>query len=172
MAKVKTDVVIISQPASWDQWYEDTNASLPSQMWKYFGPNSDASLTEPVEHVLPVDEPPPDGNKPSLFWNARITRNQRYEDVYFKLFQVFRENEMKLDRYHEVDDKLRKRIQSTVARQMKAMLRNIYLVRQWLTVVRDSKAVSVKTLRLNVQLKYKNLIVNIHLDWPSMGLTL
>ncbi len=134
IAKVKTDVVILSVPESWDQWYKDTNASLPSQMWKYFDPDSDTALTEPVEPVMLVDEPLLDGNKPPQVQNARITRNQRYEDVYFKLFQVFRGNKKKLDRYHEVDAKLRERIQSTVALQKKATLPTIYPVRQWLTV--------------------------------------
>lgn len=172
MAKVKTDVVILSEPASWDQWYEDTKASVPSQMWKYFDPDSDAALTEPVEPVMPVDEPPPDGNEPPQVRNARITRNQRYEDVYFKRFQVFRENERKWDRYHEVDAKLRERIQSTVAPQKKATLRTIYPVRQWLTALRDSTALPVETLRLNIQLEYKKLMGNTHLDWPSGGPTL
>ncbi len=63
---------------------------MPSQVWKYFDPDSDATLTEPVEPVMPLDEPPPDGNESLQVRNARITRNQRYEDVYFKLFQVFR----------------------------------------------------------------------------------
>ncbi len=95
MAKDKTDVVILSEQASWDPCYEDTKASVPSQMWKYFDQDSDAALTEPMEPVMPVDEPPPDGNKPPQVRNACITRNQRYEDVYFKLFQVFREHERK-----------------------------------------------------------------------------
>ena len=47
-------------------------------MWKYFDPDSDAALTELVEPVMPVDEPPPDGNKPSQVRNARITRNPRH----------------------------------------------------------------------------------------------
>ena len=172
MAKVRTDVVILSEPASWDQWYEDTKASVPSQMWKYFDPDSDAALTEPVEPVMPVDEPPPDGNEPPQVRNARITRNQRHEDVYFKHFQVFRENERKWDKYHKVDAKLRERIQSTVAPQKKATLRSIYPVRQWLTVLRDSTALPVETLRLNIQLEYRKLMGNTHLDWPSGGPTL
>ena len=84
---------------------------------------------------MPVDKPPPDGNKPPpdgnkppQVLNACLTRNQRYEDVFFKLFQVFRENKRKLDRDHEVDAKFRERIQSTVALEKKATLRTIYSV--------------------------------------------
>ncbi len=65
----------MSELVSWDQWYEDTKASLPSQMWKYFDPDSDAAITEPVEPVMPVDEPLPDRNKLPQVWNARIMRN-------------------------------------------------------------------------------------------------
>ena len=171
MAKVKTDVVILSEPASWDQWYEDTKASVPSQMWRYFDPGSDATLTEPVEPVMPVDEPPPAGNEPPQARNARISRNQRLEDVYFKRFGVFKENERKWDRYHEIEAKLRERIQSTVAPQKKATLRTIYYVRQWLTALRDSTALPVETLRLNIQLEYRKLMGNTHLDWPTGGPT-
>ena len=74
-----------------------------------------------------------------------------------------------MDRYHEVHAKLRERIQSTVAPQKKATLRTIYPVRQWLTVLRDSTALPVKTLRLNIQLEYRKLMGNTHLDWPSGG---
>ncbi len=172
MVKVKTDVVILPEPASCDQWYLDIKASVLSRMWKYFAPDSDAALTEPVELLIPLDEPLPNGNKPSHVRNALITRNQRYEDVYFKLFQVFREHERKWDRYPEVDAKLTERIQSMVAPQKKATLRTIYLVRQWLKVQRDSTAIPVEILRLNIQLEYRKLIGNTHLDWPSGGPTL
>ena len=75
MAKVKTGVVILSEPASWEQWYQDTKASIPSQMWKYFDPDSNSALSEPVGPLMPVDEPLPDGIKPLQVRNARITRN-------------------------------------------------------------------------------------------------
>ncbi len=107
MAKVKTDIFFLSEPASWDQRYEDTKASESSQMWKYFGPDSDAALTGSMEPLMPLDEPYPDGNEQPQVRNACITRNQRYKDVYFKRFQVFREHERKWDRYHEVDAQLR-----------------------------------------------------------------
>ncbi len=92
IAQVKTNVVILSEPASWDQWYEDTKTSVPSQMWKYFDSDRDAAVTEPVEPLMPVDEAPPDENKPPQVGNACVTRDQRYEDVYLKLFHIFREH--------------------------------------------------------------------------------
>ena len=95
MAKVKTDVVIHSMAASSDQWYANTKASMMSQMWKSFDSDSDAALTEPVEPVMPVDKPPPDGNKRPQVQKTCIMRNKRDEGVYFKVFQVFRENEGK-----------------------------------------------------------------------------
>ncbi len=76
MAKVKTDVVILSKLASWDQWYEDTKASVSSQMWKYFDPDSDATLTKPVEPVMQVDGPSYDRNEPPQVQNARITETK------------------------------------------------------------------------------------------------
>ena len=123
---------------------------MPSQIWNYFDLDSEASLTEPVKSVMPVDEAPSDKNEEPEIQNAGIMRNQRYEDVYFNPFQVFRENERKWDRYHEVDAKLIERIQSTIALKRIATLRTIYPLRQWLTVLRDSMAPPVKTLRLNI----------------------
>ncbi len=172
MAKVKTNVVILSEPTSWDQCYEDTKASLPSQMWKYLDPDSDSPLIEPVEPLMLVDKSSPDGNESPQVRNARITRKQRYEDVYFKQFPVLREHKRKWDRYHEVDTKLKDRIQSTVAPKKKATMRTIYPVRQWLTVLRDSTALPVKTLILNIQLEYRKPMGNTHLDWPSGSPTL
>ncbi|MCJ1263357.1 hypothetical protein MMC22_003227 [Lobaria immixta] len=171
-ARARMDLVILSEPASWDQWFEETKASVPSQMWRYFDPDSDATLTELVEPVMPVDEPLLAGNEPSQARNARISRNQRLEDVYFKRFGVFRENERKWDRYHEIEAKLRERIQSTVVPQKKATLRTIYSVRQWLTALRDSTALPAETLRLNIQLEYRKLMGNTHLDCPSGGPTI
>ncbi len=92
MVQIKTDVVILSEPASWDQVYKDTKASILSQMWQYFDPDSDVTLTEQVKPAMPVDEQLLDGNEPFQVGNACITRNQRYKNIYFKLFQVFREN--------------------------------------------------------------------------------
>ncbi len=86
--------------------------------------------------------------------------------------KVFEENKRKWDRYHEVNAKLRERIQSTVAPQKKTTLCTIYPERQWLTVLRDSTALPVETLRLNIQLKYKKLMGNTHLDGLSGSPTL
>ncbi len=141
-------------------------------MWKYFDPDSDAALSEPVEPVMPVDKLSPEKNKLPQVRNTHITRNQRYEEVYFKLFQVFREHKKKCDRYHEVKVKLRERIQLTLAPQKKAKLRIIHPVCQWLTVLRDSMTLPVETLILNIQLEYRKLMRNTHLDWLSSGPTL
>ncbi len=59
-----------------------------------------------------------------------------------------------------------------VASKKRATLRTIYAVCQWLTVLKDSTAVPVKTLRLNIQLEYRKLMGNTHLDCPSGGPTL
>lgn len=59
-----------------------------------------------------------------------------------------------------------------VTLQKKVTFCTIYPIRQWLTARRDLTALSVKTLRLNIELKYKKLIENIYLDCRSGGLTL
>ncbi len=64
-------------------------------MWKYFDLDSNFAFIELVEHMMPMYEPLLNGNELPQVRNVRITRNQRYKDVYFKLFQVFRENKRK-----------------------------------------------------------------------------
>ena len=72
---------------------------IPSQMWKYFDPDSDAAFVEPEEPERPEDEPFPKRNEPIQVQSARTARNQRHEDLCYKNFGVFRENERKWDRY-------------------------------------------------------------------------
>ena len=141
-------------------------------MWKYFDPDSNTTFTEPVKSVILVEEPLLKRNKPPQVRNACIIRNHRYKNIYFKLFRVFRENKKKWDRYHKVEAKLKKRIQSMVAQQKKTMMRSIYLVQLWLTVLRDSMTLSVEIFRFNIQLEYQKLIGNTNLDWPTDGPTI
>ena len=76
-----------------------------------------------------VDELSLDRNEPSPVSNAGITRNQKYEDVYLKRFEVFMEHEKIWNRYHKVNAKLRDCILLMVASQKKATLHTIYPVR-------------------------------------------
>lgn len=43
--------VILSGPSDWKQWYEDTMATVPSQMYNYFEPDTVAVLVEPVAPI-------------------------------------------------------------------------------------------------------------------------
>ncbi len=104
---------------------------------------------------MPLDEPLLDKNEPPQVRNSFITRSQK-----------------KWDRYYKVDAKLRKHTQSPITSQKKLTLRTIYPIRQWLKVLRDSTKISIKTLRLNIQLHYRKLMGNTRLYWPSGGSTL
>ena len=133
-------------------------------MWKNFDLDSNATFIELVEPVMPVDEPPPNRNKLLEIWNAYITRNYKYDNIYFKRFQVFEENKKKWDRYHKANAKLRECVELTIALQKKAMLRTIYLVHQWLIALRNSTVLVVENLRLISKLEYKKLMGNTYLD--------
>ena len=113
---------------------------------------------------MPVEELLPEGNKSPQVQSDRITRNYRHVNVYFKLFGVFKKNKKKWDKYHKVNTKLRECIQSTVAPQKKATLHSIYPVQQWLTAFRNSTALQVETIRLNIQLEYRKLIGSMYFD--------
>lgn len=86
IAKSKTDVINPFKPALRDKWYEDTKALVLSQIWKYFDPDSNATIIVPMKLVILVNELPLDGNKPFQVQNAYITTNKKYKDVYFKWF--------------------------------------------------------------------------------------
>lgn len=118
---------------------------------------------------MPIDEPLSDRNKPTQVLNAYITRNQRYEDIYFKRFQVFKKNKKKGVRYPKFNAKFKECIQSTVTPQKKATLCTIYPIQQWLIALKYLMVLLVKTFRLNIKLKYIKLMERKHLDWPSGG---
>ena len=165
------DLEILSDPSSWDQWYEDTRASVPQHLWEYFDPDSEAVMLRPIEPFRPVDEPPPEGAEPPQARNVCLSRNQRQEDLFYKDHASFSQNERKWDNAKEVEAKLRERILSTVATQKKASLRTIYSMRQWLTSLKATSALPLETIKQNIQTEYQKLMGIVVLDWPSGGPT-
>ncbi|MCJ1467842.1 hypothetical protein MMC07_006467 [Pseudocyphellaria aurata] len=146
-------------------------ATVPSQLWKFFDPDTEDVILEPVEPVQALEELAPEGNEPPGVRNARLNRNLPEEDLFFKRHTIFRENERKWDKFHEVQAKLRERILLTVAPQKKASLRTIYSVRQWLTDLRNTTALPTETIKQNIQAEYQKLMGVALLDWPSGGPT-
>ncbi|MCJ1423257.1 hypothetical protein MMC29_001139 [Sticta canariensis] len=45
------DTVILADISSWDQWFENIQATVPEQFWKYFDPDSKAVMLEPVAPI-------------------------------------------------------------------------------------------------------------------------
>ena len=171
MASITPAKIILSDPSSWDQWYEDTLGTVPSQMCKYFEPDTEAVLIEPEPPVRPVDEPAPVGAETPQARKARLARNQREQDMYYKDYTVYQGEKREWDKFHDVDAKLRERIQTTVAPSKKAALRRIFSVRKWLTDLRDSTALPDENIRQNIQLEYKKLMGSVYVDWPTGGPT-
>ncbi|MCJ1429770.1 hypothetical protein MMC29_007685, partial [Sticta canariensis] len=73
----KGDVVILSETSTWERWYEDTRATVPGQLWKYFDPDSEAAITEPVPPFKPVDKPPSLGVDMPQVLMTREAKDQR-----------------------------------------------------------------------------------------------
>ena len=65
--------------------------------------------------------------------------------------------------------KLKDRIKLTVADPIKASLRSVYTVRQWLTELRNTMALPLATLRDNIQVEYQKLMGTALQDWPTGG---
>ena len=164
--------VILSGPGDWEQWYEDTMTSVPRQMYKYFEPDTVAVLNEPVAPAKPVDEPAPEGVEAPQVRKARLDRNQRQQDVYYKEYNVHQHEKKDWDEFNRVDAKLRERILTTVAPQKKATLRRIYTARKWLTDLQASTALPLEYKRQNLVLQYKKLMGEAHSSWLLEGPTL
>lgn len=161
--------VILSSPNNWEQWYEDTIATVPRQMQKYFKPDTVAVLDEPEPPAKPVDEPAPDGVEAPQVRKARLERNHRQEDVYFKLYNVYQHESKAWEEFNRVDAKLRERILTTVAPQKKATLRGDYTVRKWLTDLQAKTSLPLENRRQNLISAYNKFMGDAHLGWPPGG---
>lgn len=171
MASTTPATVTLSGPSTWEQWFEDTMSTVPSQFWAYYEPDGDAVPILPVEPIMPANIPPPEGVEKPQARRAREARNERQEDVYFKLFDIWNQKKREWDELQRVDAKLRERILTTVAPSKKAALRRTYPVRRWLTDLRASTALPLENLRQNLVLQYKKLMSDAHGGWPPGGPT-
>ena len=68
--------VILTDPSSWDQWFEDTKASVPRRLCRYFDPDSDTIIEKPIEPERPIEKFVPEGNEPPQARLARLARNK------------------------------------------------------------------------------------------------
>lgn len=73
---------ILSDLSSWDQWFEETRASFPSHLWKYFDPDVAVVFSEPVYPDKPADIPVPDGVETMAQQAARGEANRRLQNIY------------------------------------------------------------------------------------------
>ena len=106
---------------------------------KYFDPDRVVVIANPIPLVKPVD-PPLERSEPPQVREAREARNNRKEDIYYKDYSIFTEDERKWDRYYDIEAKLRECIKSTVAPQKKVSLLTIYPSRQWLVNLKEATA--------------------------------
>lgn len=172
MASTTPATVILSGPSDWEQWYEETMATVPSPMYKYFEPDTVAVLVEPVALIRPVDEPTPKGAETPQARKARLERNLRQQDIFYKEYDVYRYEKTDWDEFHRVDAKLRERIRTTVAPHKKAALRMVYTVRKWLTDLQAWTALPLENRRQNLVFQYEKLMGEAHGGWPSGGPTI
>lgn len=162
--------VILSDPASWDPWYDQTRATVPEQLWTYFSPDSEEDYPVPQPPVKPIDEVP-EGAEPPNQRNAREARNQRRQDVYFKLYSIYRDEKKEWDQFNAAKAKLRTQIQNTTAKERRSTLQPQYSVRQWFKALQTKIALPVETIRRNIQSDYRRHVGVAYLEWPSGGPT-
>lgn len=130
--------------------------------------NSNAVMPEPIAPVLVV-EPAPEDPENNIVRAARLARNQREDEQYYKRYSLYRDDKKDWSEYNKVESKLQQRLISTVAPSKRAPLRTIYSVRQWLTELRNSTALPAETIKQGIQSEYQKLMSVALADWPSGG---
>ena len=167
-ASSKGDRTILSDPINWDNWFKKIRVSVFRTYWTFFDPDSNAVMLEPIAPVL-IEEPTPEEPKNNIVRAARLTRNQREEDRYYKRYSLYRDDKKDWSEYLKVESKLQEQIISSVAPSKRAPLQTIYSTRQWLTELRNSTAFPAETIKQGIQSEYQNLMSVALADWPSGG---
>ena len=150
--------VILSDPSTFDQWYDNIRGSVPENLWRYFNTESDDVYDEPIAPVRPVNEPPPDQNEAPQSRKARADRNKDAMEIFYKEFGIHEFERRKWAKYLDVEAELRDRIQATVAHQKKAKLRATLTVRDWLTDLKALTALPLRKIKQNIQFEYRRLM--------------
>lgn len=92
--KIAFTSIILSGPSNWEQWYEYILATMLRQIYKYFKPNMFAILDKPVATTKLADQSALEGVETSQMQKACLDRNQRQNDMYYKRYNIHK-NEKK-----------------------------------------------------------------------------
>ena len=182
-AKTAKDV-ILSDPSTYYQWYENIKGSVPDQFWEYFDPESDADpeAIKPIKPIKPVNTPPTavESLGPSTRNSRAATetpeqqasRGSQYEkrlDRYYQDFDIYKEEARQWEKYLDCKTKLRDRILLTVSQQKSARLVTSKSLREWITGLRDSTQPPKATVQMNIRVEYGRFMHQALGDWPSGG---
>ena len=99
---------------------------MPRQIYKYFEPDTITVLDEPMAPAKPVDEAAPKKVETPQVQKARLDRNQRQQDMYYKEYNVHQYEKKDWDEFNRVDAKLQEQILTTIASRKKSTLQRIY----------------------------------------------
>lgn len=89
MAAAAAAVTILSDPSTWDPWFEQTRASVPSHMWRYFDLDTNDTFTAPLPPVRLVDYPLPEGIETIRQLETRREENRARLDLYIREFPLY-----------------------------------------------------------------------------------
>ena len=182
-AKTAKDV-ILTDPSTYYQWYENIKGSVPDQFWEYFDPESDADPEEikPVKPIKPVNTRPPvaetsgpstrNSRAPTETPEQQATRESKFQkelDRYYQDFNVYKEDARQWEKYMDCKTKLRDRILSTVSQQKSARLVTSNPLREWLAGLRDSTRPPKTTVKQTIRVEYGKLTREGQTDWPAGG---
>lgn len=105
--------IILSDPSTLEQWYDNIRGAVPENLLRYFDPESDDVYDELIAPVRPVNEPPPDQNEAPQNRKARVDRNNDTMEIFYKEFRIHEFERRKWAKYLDVEAELRDRIQVT-----------------------------------------------------------
>lgn len=93
---------ILSDPGSWDQWFEETRASVPNHLWKFYDPDDDVVFSEPVYPDKPTDLPIPDGVETIAQQAVKKEENRRLQDIYYNDYSIAMSQKKEWDSFNTV----------------------------------------------------------------------
>lgn len=168
-AKAAKDIML-TDTSTYYEWYNNIRDTVPGNFWRYFDPEGNLVVPEPISPVRPVDVlPPADGPEPPQLQKAREAQNKERLEIYYKDYLIYKEEKREWDRFYDIDSKLRERIKATISQQKVAPLVPEKSTREWLIHLRSSTAPPKTSVLQAIKVEYKKLVGVGLDDWPSDG---
>ncbi|MCJ1270674.1 hypothetical protein MMC22_010571 [Lobaria immixta] len=159
-AKTARDV-ILTDPSTYYQWYENVKGSVPNQFWEYFDPESDAEAIKPIKPIKPVNTPPTvletSGPSTRNFRAATETPKQQATRRHKAMGEIYglQDEAARLSSFNGITAKVRPPGDKSL--------------REWITGLRDSTQPPKATVKQTIRVEYGKFMNHGLTDWSTGG---